>query len=91
MINIVVILEVSNQKAFDEFESKAISILRSHDGELVTAFEAEENEIHVIQFPTMNNFTSYKNDPALKQLTELRSKAIQSTKVYVSEKLKEYE
>ena len=84
-------MEVKDQQTFDKFESKAISILRSHGGELVTAFETKEKEIHVIQFPSMNDFISYQNDPALKQLTELRSKAIQSTKIYVSDKLKEYE
>ena len=84
MINIVAILEVKNRQAFDEFESKAISILRSYNGELITAFEPEKHEkieVHFIQFPTMSEFSNYKKAPELAALGELRLKAIQSTKI----------
>ena len=94
MINIVAILKVKNRQAFDEFESKAISILRSYNGELITAFEPEKHEkveVHFIQFPTMSEFSNYKKAPELEALGELRLKAIQSTKIYVSEKVKKYE
>lgn len=98
MINIVAILHVKNWQAFNEFEGQAIAILRSYGGELLSAFEseysdsadAEDIEVHCIQFPDAESFKRYRNDPKLAELADLRSQAIDSTKVYVSRKLKEY-
>lgn len=99
MINIVAILEVKDWEAFGEFEARAIPIMRSHGGKLLSAFESEtsgatdaENiEVHYLQFPTLDSFHAYRNDPALNALSELRSKAIASTNLYVSRKEKSYE
>ena len=98
MIYVVAILKVKNVAAFNEFESQAIQILKSHGGVLVSAFEADPSdvsssdniEVHYIQFPTIESYNSYRADPALEQLADLRSNAIHSTKLYVSERLKEY-
>ncbi len=98
MINIVAILEVKDAEAFQEFEQQAMSILNSHGGMLLSAFEADsarstrsENiEVHYIRFPSIENYDAYRNDQALKELAEMRSIAIQSTEVYVSNGLKTY-
>ena len=98
MIDILVVLEVKNAEAFKKFETRAISILNSHKGTLLLAFEAdapisdcpENTELHYIQFPTIDNYNAYRADPALRELADLRSEAIESTKVYVSRQLKNY-
>ena len=98
MINIVAILEIADAEAFEEFESKAIAIMRCHKGVLVSAFETQTpelssgvtKEIHCIQFPNRDDFDRYRADPELAQLADLRSKAIASTEVYISSKEKTY-
>lgn len=97
MIKIVVILQVRDWEAFNEFEAQAIPIMKSHGGELLAAFESEtsaadaENiEVHYLQFPTLDSFHAYRNDPTLNALSELRSKAIASTDLYVSRREKSY-
>lgn len=98
MINVIAVLEVRDKEAFAEFESRAMLVLRSHGGELISAFESDPNfssssankEIHYLQFPSIEEFTNYRNDPELATLSELREKAISSTEIFVSDKLKDY-
>ena len=98
MFNIVAILEIKNAEAFEEFESQAIAILRSHNGSLISAFEVETSdsssqglrEVHCIQFPTKEDFERYRIDADLVALSELRDKAIANTEVYISTKQKSY-
>lgn len=98
MIHIVVILEIKDPMAFEEFESQAIPLLRSHGGELISAFEPDSDissessnkEVHYLQFPSINEFNNYRADPQLQALAGLREKGILSTQLFVSGKLKEY-
>lgn len=99
MIKVVAVLAVKDSFAFDEFESMAVSIMRSHGGKLVAAFETKSDEstdclfteVHYLEFPNQESFDNYRNDPELLSLADLRSSAISSTQVYVSSKLKEYD
>lgn len=98
MIYIVAILEIKNDEAFEDFETQAIQILRSHDGELVAAFNPDSLdtaaksgiEVHYIQFPAIENYNSYRADPALQALSDIRSNAIHRTQLYISDHLKDY-
>jgi uncharacterized protein (DUF1330 family) len=96
VINIIAILEVKNREEFNKFETQAIQIIRSHGGKLVAAFEPDTSsssdsdgiEVHYIQFPDLDKYNSYRADPALAVLSQLRSRAIRSTQLYVSDKVK---
>jgi len=98
VINIIAILEVKNREEFNKFETQAIQIMRSHGGKLVTAFEpdilsasdSDSIEVHYIQFPDLDKYNNYRADPALAALSQLRSSAICSTQLYVSDKVKDY-
>ena len=99
MIQILVLLEVNDQGAFREFESRAIRVMKKYGGTLVSAFEPDIqessdkriNEIHYLEFPSLEAFKNYRADDGLLKLKELRNKAIASTTVYVSGKPVTYE
>jgi len=98
MINVIAVLEVNDNEALDEFKSRAMKILNSHRGKLLSAFETDpalsstekHTEIHYLQFPGREEFRSYRSDPALSDLANLRSRAIKSTQIFVSGNTKEY-
>lgn len=90
MISVVAILKVRDSEAFHAFESRAVPIMRSHGGVLVSAFETDDVEVHFIQFPTLAALDSYRSDPALKALDKLRMEAILDRQVYISRKDKSY-
>lgn len=80
MIQIIALL-YTNKNGIDdirEFESKGIPILRKHKGNLISASSNtnktadEPDEIHVIQFPTIEHFDAYKNDFRMIDLASLK-------------------
>ncbi len=99
MIQVIVLLEVKDPKAFQLFERQAVKIMKKHEGELVAAFEPDANEsssssiaeIHYLQFPSIGAFKKYRADPQHPELSELRKKAISNTTVFVSGNTKDYE
>ena len=98
MIQIVVLLEVKDKIFFEEFERNAIDIMKAYNGKLVSAFEPNKtksssqniDEVHYLQFPSIEAFNNYRKDPKLLEMSELRSKAIINTTIYVSEVIKDY-
>ena len=94
MVYIVVLLEVKDAELFRTFENAAIIIMKKYGGSLQVAFQPDENfsssknvdEVHQLQFPDIESFKRYRVDPELKELTELRIKAIANTTVLVSGK-----
>ena len=96
MINVLVTLEVKNFTLLSEFESKAVQIMHSHSGRMVKAFETERNtdnsgqEVHLLEFLSMDAFDAYRSDPLLLKYAALRNEAIDSTNVIISDKSKEY-
>ena len=92
MIEIIALLEVNDEASFKEFETKAIKIMEKHKGKVLSAFrpDAKEStlkdvfEVHYLEFPDIDAFNSYKNDPDHKELKDLRSKAISKISVIVS-------
>lgn len=83
--------------ALRDFEHRALTVLRSHGGTLISAFEPENNgttdtpdEVHLLEFPSATVFAAYRADPRLEALSDLRANAIARTVVYVSQKQLEY-
>ncbi|MGJ8682023.1 DUF1330 domain-containing protein [Paraglaciecola sp.] len=98
MIQIIALLYASNNgiNGLREFESKAIPILREHQGELLSASfnenkaENEPDEIHVIHFPNIESFKAYKNDPRVIELSSLKEQMISKMEVYVTNRFHQY-
>jgi uncharacterized protein (DUF1330 family) len=96
MINVLVTLEVIDFDLLATFETKAVNIMHSHGGRLISAFETVRNEngsgqeVHVLEFPNEDTFIEYRRDSRLLEQAELRNKAIASAKVIISSALKNY-
>jgi uncharacterized protein (DUF1330 family) len=88
MITIVALLAIRDSEAFDLFERQAVAIMKTYGGRIDSAFRPEPgqqiDEIHVLKFPDLEAFDSYKNDENLLALTSLREQAILDTKLYIS-------
>ena len=99
MIHIVVLLETKDADALHAFERQAVKIMKKYEGKLVTAFEPDSGEssssdlaeIHILEFPDIEAFNKYRTDPHLRELSELRMKAISNISVFVSGTYKDYE
>lgn len=99
MIQLIVLLYAS-QHGIDglrKFESKVIPILREHGGTLISASSKQDHtsnepdEIHVIQFPSMNEFNAYKNDARVITLRAEKEKMIQKMDLYMTNTFHSYE
>lgn len=96
MIHVLVKLEVADFSALEQFESAAVSIMKNHGGDIVSAFEAERDsensgvEIHLLQFPSKMKFEQYRADERLKPLAELREQAIRNSEITISNRMKSY-
>ncbi len=96
MVNILVTMEVKDFALLAVFERKAVAIMGAHGGEVVRAFECGRNEdgsgkeIHLLEFPSLVAFESYRSNPLLLKYANLRSKAIESTAIVISTESKEY-
>lgn len=99
MIQIIVLLEIGDLNSFKEFETKAATIMKKYDGKVISAFSPDKEastqdnigEIHILEFPDMQAFRNYRADDELKDMQQLREKAITSTKIYISDKFISYE
>ena len=96
MITILVTLEVKSFALLTDFEAEAVQIIHAHGGCIVRAFETVRNdddsgqEIHLLEFPSMNAFNEYRADSELLKYAGLRNSAIAETSVVISDKQKEY-
>lgn len=99
MYQALVLLYRSNAsvEAFRAFERKAIAIVSSHGGELVTAFVPEKgqvpnppDEIHLIAFPSKKAFDAYRTDPQTMALADERNSVIEKTIIYTSDEIVKY-
>ncbi len=96
MINILVTIEVKDFNLLSSFERKAVEIMRFHGGNIIRAFETHRNDdgsgqgIHLLEFPNDRAFSDYRANPQLLEHSDLREKAIKSTSVVQSIKLKNY-
>ncbi len=99
MIQVIVLLEAIDTKALQAFETQAVEIMKKYDGKLVAAFEPDASEssssniseIHYLEFPSIEAFRKYRNDPQHRELSALRKNAISKTTVFVSGNTRVYE
>jgi uncharacterized protein (DUF1330 family) len=96
MYNVLVILQVNNFEALDEFESQAANIMTEYGGRIERAFETCRNddgtgeEVHLLAFENQQAFENYKSDSRHLDLRDLRDKAISGTEVKTAVRTKEY-
>ena len=98
MIQIIALLYASKNgiQGLREFESRVIPILREHEGNLLSASynenkaEHEPDEIHVIQFPSAENFEAYKSDARVVELASLKSEMISKMDVFITDGFHQY-
>ena len=98
MIQIIALLFASENgvEGLREFESQAIPILPEHGGILISASfnanksENEPDEIHVIQFPSVEKFDAYKNDIRVINLASLKAKMIRKMDAYITNIFHQY-
>lgn len=80
MLQILALIKIKDKDSFVEFEKEAIRILQRHGGSLITAFTPDErlstihdyDEVHFLEFATLESFNNYKNDKELSELIELK-------------------
>lgn len=87
----------ASSEAFRNFEMKALSIVRSHGGKLVTAFVPQKgqhedvpDEIHLIEFPSQTAFEAYRNDAKTTALARERDSIISKTVIWRSDEFISY-
>lgn len=98
MIQIIALLYASKNgiDGLREFESKAVPILREHKGKLISASfnenktTDEPDEIHVIQFPCIENFDAYKGDTRVIELVSLKNEMIKKMDVFITNRFYQY-
>jgi uncharacterized protein (DUF1330 family) len=96
MIKIVVILDVNNFDALSEFEQIAVKVMAKYQGGIISAFETSRfsdgtgEEVHILEFPSEQEFLRYRNDESLVEYADLRKKAISNTQIKISSCFKSY-
>ncbi|GLR69577.1 DUF1330 domain-containing protein [Agaribacter marinus] len=98
MIQIIALLYagINGVEGLRAFESQVIPILREYNGTLISAsYNANEpagepDEIHVIQFPSVESFEAYKNDDRIVNLSALKAKMIRKMDIYITTAFLQY-
>jgi uncharacterized protein (DUF1330 family) len=96
MIQVFVKIQVKNFAALEKFEYEAAKIMFEHQGRFLTAFETLRNssgsgeEIHILEFQSIEHFEQYRQDQRHQKLKDLRAAAISATEIKISTQLKFY-
>ncbi|MES2823091.1 MAG: DUF1330 domain-containing protein [Pseudomonadota bacterium] len=96
MIHVFAKIQVNNFAALEKFEYEAGKIMLEHQGRFLTAFETLRNscgsgeEIHILEFQSIEHFEQYRQDERHQTLKELRAEAISATEIKISTQLKLY-
>ena len=83
---------------FRRFETEAVRIMRKHGGciekvirpTVAVQQELLPYEVHLLSFPSMEQFAAYKADADLAKLADLRQSAIARTEVLIGEEGEPY-
>lgn len=72
------------------FEQQALTLVAKYEGQLIAAFrpkggEEAPDEIHVLQFPTEENWQTFLMAPERALMEEERKQAIQKTEIDIGE------
>lgn len=95
MLTVIVHLYATDKgiEALRSFERKVLPILHSHGGQLVTAlspsrafgnFDPLPDEVHILNFPSEQDFQDYRDDPLHLGLATERTQAIRHTEIMLS-------
>lgn len=92
MFQIIALFKIKDKPSFVEFETEAIRILRSHGGNLISAFVPNKelstlsdfDEVHILEFANRTEFENYKNDQELAGLLELKKAGTEKMDVIFS-------
>jgi hypothetical protein len=88
-------LHAGREVEYERFESAASRIMGRHGGRIVRRIKlastpgvpssgsaAQPDEVHVVEFVDAPSFDSYRADPEIRALAELRATAIRDTVVW---------
>lgn len=100
MFQVLVLLshDSASVDSFRKFELKALAIVRSHGGRLISAFAPDKagdenapDEIHLLEFPSQKAFEAYRVDERTIAMAEERAAIISATRVYTSAEIISYD
>ena len=82
-------INAGREAEFEQFEAAATAIMRQHGGTVERRIgcvgDADLNqlhEVHIVTFPDDESFERYRSDPELRELADLRARAIQETTIW---------
>lgn len=91
---IVVLLTVRREAidTFRDFEHRAARVMARYGGAIERTVvlandrpDAPHREVHVVTFPSANDFDEYRRDPTLQALAPLRAASVLETTVHIGE------
>lgn len=91
-------LHPGHEATFREFETCAAQIMARHGGRIDRVIRPVESlpdeplpyEIHLVSFPSLDHFQSYRSDSALAALQTLRQAAIAKTSIVIGRESQPY-
>lgn len=83
---------------FRQFETEAARIMKKYGGHIERAIRptvsgqsgSSPHEIHIVSFPSLEQFEAYRGDPDLAKFTPLRQVAIARTEIITGEEGEPY-
>lgn len=82
-------IQVNKEVEFQQFEQEAVQIMQKYHGQIEKVIRpictGQKNElpyeVHIVWFPSMEQFESYRKDPDLAKLADRRQSAISRTEI----------
>jgi uncharacterized protein (DUF1330 family) len=83
---------------FRQFETEAARIMKKYGGQITQVIrptvsgqpDSSPHEIHLVSFPSLESFETYRGDPDLATLAPLRQTAIARTEIIMGEEGEPY-
>jgi uncharacterized protein (DUF1330 family) len=91
-------IQVNKEVEFQQFEREAAQIMQKYHGQIEKVIRPIRNgqrneqpyEVHIVWFPSMEEFESYRKDPDLAELADLRQSAISRTEIIIGHEVNPY-
>jgi uncharacterized protein (DUF1330 family) len=86
-------IQVNKEIEFQQFEREAAQIMQKYHGQIEKVIRpistGQRNElpykVHIVWFPSIEQFESYRKDPDLAKLADLRQSAISRTEITIGQ------
>ena len=83
---------------FRQFETQAVRVMKKYGGRIENVIRptasvpsgSSPHEIHIVSFPSMEQFEAYRGDAELAKLAPLRQSAIARTEIVIGEEGEPY-